>query len=231
MVLAGSRWPRHQLTYKISDYPDNDISQSQTLTEIQRAFAVWSDVTPLRFERRSSGRADIDIAFKTRAHGDGNPFDGPGRTLAHAFFPQFGGDAHLDDEETWTVRSYRGEYRTRPTRSCSGEYRTHPTRSYRGVYRTHPTRSYRGEYRTHPTRSYRSECQRQFASIAQNSLLLASKPELQFNKFPCFTYLQQYALLLFPTSHVVWYCYTSYILNFELRTHVVVRVPNTSERL
>jgi len=51
-----------------------------------------------------SERADIDIRFATGEHGDIDPFDGDGQTLAHAYFPSEGGDAHFDDDETWLLR-------------------------------------------------------------------------------------------------------------------------------
>lgn len=28
--------------------------------------------------------------------------------MAHAYFPVYGGDAHFDDAEQWTINSYRG---------------------------------------------------------------------------------------------------------------------------
>ncbi|KAI2810198.1 calcium ion binding [Blomia tropicalis] len=108
-ALQGSKWRRTDLTYRISQYPSKlNLKRSDVDREIARAFQVWSDVTPLNFIVKKDGRVHIDIRFVTGEHGDGDPFDGPGSTLAHAYFPQYGGDAHFDNEEHWTVASYSG---------------------------------------------------------------------------------------------------------------------------
>ena len=108
--LLGSKWRRTELTYRISQYPSRlNIKKSDIDREIARAFQVWAEVTPLDFQVKKEGRVHIDIRFVTGEHGDGDPFDGPGNTLAHAYFPQYGGDAHFDNEEQWTVSSYSGK--------------------------------------------------------------------------------------------------------------------------
>lgn len=72
------------------------------------ALKVWSDIAPLNFHEVAGNEADIQIDFTKADHNDGYPFDGPGGTVAHAFFPgeRFtAGDTHFDDDEAWTFRS------------------------------------------------------------------------------------------------------------------------------
>ncbi|KAL1233594.1 Matrix metalloproteinase-19 [Trichinella spiralis] len=69
---------------------------------------VWEEKSPLRFRQISKRPANIDIAFLQQNHGDGEPFDGQGGILAHAFFPRYGGDVHFDDDEYWTPEPNSG---------------------------------------------------------------------------------------------------------------------------
>ena len=77
-------------------------------SEIRKAWQVWSGVTDLSFEQRTSGKVHVDIRFEDGEHGDGDNFDGLGGTLAHAFFPVYGGDVHFDNAEHWTMKSLSG---------------------------------------------------------------------------------------------------------------------------
>ena len=69
---------------------------------------MWEAATDLTFSLKKSGSVHIEIRFERYEHGDGDAFDGPGGTLAHAYFPQYGGDVHVDDTEFWTIDSFKG---------------------------------------------------------------------------------------------------------------------------
>ncbi|XP_030765462.1 matrix metalloproteinase-14 isoform X3 [Sitophilus oryzae] len=151
-ALQGSRWKVKNLSYKIAKYPPK-LKRADVDAEIQRAFNVWTGYTDLTFTPKT-GQVHIEIRFESGEHGDGDPFDGPGGTLAHAYFPPpethyltasqhmyslgvgvnrqynpwytpftnwytphtpsynpgkvFGGDAHFDATESWSINSYRG---------------------------------------------------------------------------------------------------------------------------
>ncbi|XP_068006496.1 matrix metalloproteinase-9 [Melanerpes formicivorus] len=98
------KWDHMDLTYRVMNYSP-DLDRAVIDDAFQRAFKVWSDVTPLTFTQIYSGEADIMIMFGSQEHGDGYPFDGKDGLLAHAFPPGQGiqGDAHFDDDELWTL--------------------------------------------------------------------------------------------------------------------------------
>uniref|UniRef100_A0A3Q2WGW1 Peptidase metallopeptidase domain-containing protein n=1 Tax=Haplochromis burtoni TaxID=8153 RepID=A0A3Q2WGW1_HAPBU len=87
-----------------------DMSVAKVDDSIEKALQVWAKVTPLRFRRIYSSVAEIMISFSCSGHGDGSPLDGPDGTLAHGFGQALGigGDAHIDDDETFTFHSNTG---------------------------------------------------------------------------------------------------------------------------
>jgi Matrixin/Putative peptidoglycan binding domain len=101
-VHGRGQWNHTNLTYRFDNFTP-DLSPSQVRTLVQGAFARWAAVTPLTFTEVTSGE-DITIRFVTGDHGDGNPFDGPGNVLAHAWYPAdpLSGDTHFDEDEEWT---------------------------------------------------------------------------------------------------------------------------------
>ncbi|KAL6093238.1 hypothetical protein STEG23_006768, partial [Scotinomys teguina] len=69
-VPGRSRWMKRHLTYRIHNYTP-DMKREDVDYIFQKAFQVWSDVTPLRFRKIYAGEADIMIRF---AFGDINLF-------------------------------------------------------------------------------------------------------------------------------------------------------------
>ena len=75
--------------------------------------AEWAKVAQLTFNETTDQHATRSIVFlfATGEHGDGYPFDGPSKVLAHTFYPAppntetIAGDMHFDDAEYWRVGS------------------------------------------------------------------------------------------------------------------------------
>ena len=111
----GEGWDgpgRHsaRLRYRLGTIPGK-LPADLARAEIERALAEWSRVVNVDFVAGGGARdlGTIDIMFASGAHGDPFPFDGPGRVLAHTFYPAppnpepLAGDLHLDEAESWRV--------------------------------------------------------------------------------------------------------------------------------
>ncbi|XP_004689108.1 PREDICTED: interstitial collagenase isoform X1 [Condylura cristata] len=106
LTPGNPRWEHTHLTYRIENYTP-DLPTADVDHAINKAFQLWSRVSPLTFSRVFQGQADIMLSFVWGDHRDNSPFDGPNGNLAHAFQPGpgIGGDVHFDEEERWTTDS------------------------------------------------------------------------------------------------------------------------------
>jgi hypothetical protein len=97
-----------QLTYSIGAVSPK-LGRERMLETIQRALAEWSKYVQVDFALTDdpSAKRNLNFLFATGPHGDPFPFDGPGRTLAHSFYPAdvnpepIAGDLHFDNAENW----------------------------------------------------------------------------------------------------------------------------------
>ncbi|XP_063820728.1 matrix metalloproteinase-17 isoform X2 [Pseudophryne corroboree] len=108
-VQLVTKWNKRNLSWRVQTFPkESSLGHDTVRALMYYALKVWSDITPLNFHEVAGNNADIQIDFSRADHNDGYPFDGPGGTVAHAFFPgehHTSGDTHFDDEESWTFRS------------------------------------------------------------------------------------------------------------------------------
>lgn len=86
------------------------LSRSAALSELQRALTAWGAAARISFtETATPSRPDsLDVQFYSGPHFDGEPFDGRGGAVAHAFFPPptpepLAGDIHFDFDEPWSA--------------------------------------------------------------------------------------------------------------------------------
>ncbi len=87
------------------------LSRNQVTTQIQRALAEWSKAANITFTLtdKTTASRNLNFLFASGAHGDPYPFDGPGKVLAHTYFPvptnpePIAGDLHFDADESWQI--------------------------------------------------------------------------------------------------------------------------------
>ena len=83
------------------------------------AFGIWQENGGLIFIKQESGTPKLAISWEEIQHGDRYPFDGPNGVLAHAFFPNKGGDIHFDNSEIWNINVEIRDSKLTVIKNCS----------------------------------------------------------------------------------------------------------------
>ena len=104
---TGSKWFQPggigspvNLTYSFSDFGNfNGISSEEAKASIVEAFSLWSSIAPLHFTEVEDSSDDSQILISQ------DVIDGPGGTLAFAFFPSVG-DITFDSDENWNTSTF-----------------------------------------------------------------------------------------------------------------------------
>lgn len=87
------------------NYSQNYSHILDTRTAIHYALTEWQSCMNITFgETTNIEEADIKVSFLSKKDGGPFPFDGPGNTLAHAFYPDSSkkGVIELDSDEDWS---------------------------------------------------------------------------------------------------------------------------------
>ncbi|XP_049866772.1 matrix metalloproteinase-2-like isoform X2 [Pectinophora gossypiella] len=92
-------WNKRSITYRIIN-GSSTLEKARVEEGMAHGLSVWAPHGGLQFYKLDDGAADIEVSFASGDHGDGFPFDGPGRVVAHAFPPPHGA-MHFDDDEIW----------------------------------------------------------------------------------------------------------------------------------
>ena len=115
-VKEGPGWSRVgpegsalELNYVLGQLTEK-LPPETTKAEIERALNEWALRGNVAFSLgdNASAARTINIFFAAGDHGDPYPFDGPGKVLAHTFYPPpnsepLAGDMHLDADESWSA--------------------------------------------------------------------------------------------------------------------------------
>ncbi|CAK9297285.1 unnamed protein product [Gordionus sp. m RMFG-2023] len=101
--FQGSQWGVSEIRYRISKYTQR-FAKDKIDNEIKKAFDLWAKYSNLTFKQMidETKHIHIDIRWEKGDHGDGTPMGGPALVVAHAFYPDEGGEVHFNDAEVWT---------------------------------------------------------------------------------------------------------------------------------